>query len=94
MWVSTVRGVSQSRWPIPRSVRPSAIQLENFAFAVGEPVEWAVLAPAADEGRHELRVDDGLPGRHPPDGIRELPGVEHPVLEEVAGVAFAALDQA
>jgi hypothetical protein len=69
-------------------------EVENFAFTVGESVERVVLASDVDEGCHEFLVDDGFSGRDALDGVGEMLAVEHAVLEEIAGMAFAVLDQA
>lgn len=92
MWASTVLVLSTSRSQIAWLERPSAMA-QHLTLACGESVQEALLTPAGEEAGDDLGIDDRLPLPDPPDGVRQLADVAHPVLEQVAEPVRAVLQE-
>ena len=83
-WFSTVFGL-MIEGAGDRLVGPPLGHLgQHLALAVGEHVEWAVLAAALHQPRHDRRVDHALALVDAPQRVGEHRHVRHPLLEQVA----------
>ena len=91
-WRSTARSLTKSSSAIARFVCPSAIAFRTSRSRVGQRVERAVVAAAAEHLGDDLGVEDRAAVVDTPHRVDEAVDLGDPVLEQVAD-ALAARGQ-